>query len=273
MTRPHINGDKHRAAITQILLEAGPEGIKAKDIQPLVKLGAAAVSYYLTTLHSAVQAATRRHWMIRWYHRDFAADAAEYVAKVNAQVTPRKRWSDATEEAVVEAIVAAGEDGIPRLHLVHRFGMNDNTIGALCIALEKAGRIKRRLGPGTVVTCFGPDINVPARLPHSPKTKTKAARAQRAAMPKPSKQARTADKPIRPMKKSTLPAASRAWKGDGLRGGDFEPIYTGRERKIIAPPPKSRFQVDSPTPFFSAMRPGQYPMPATCNAARVLSGV
>lgn len=271
MTNPELNSERHRAAIAKILLEAGPDGIRSRDIQPMVNLAATAVGYYLSTLPVAVHANAKWNAMSRWYHRDYAADAAEYVAKVNAHVTPRKRWSAETETAVVDAVIASGESGISRLMLSQRLGLNDNTVSPLCIALEKAGRIKRRLGPGTVVTCFGPSVEVPARLPHSPKTKTKAARDQRKAAPKPSKAARAADKPIRPLKKSKLPAASRAWKGEGLRGGDFDPIYTKKTRRIEAEAPKPRFHVETPTAYFSAMRPGQYPLPAACNAARVLS--
>lgn len=252
-------GNESRSAIVGALLMAGPAGMSRKDLARVVGLQPNGIAWHLERMPDevfwAAMADTRKS---RAFHASHRADGEAYIASCTVGRQSRGGPSLATFDRVLAIIERSGRAGIGIKYLMSASGLAKPTLAAIMPKLvrDRGVRMERPSGngKGRPAHYWAHDENQVLRQPAG--SDLLGTRRQ-------------PDAPIKPRKTpSKLPATAKAWNGVGLRGGDFEPIYTGRETRTVAPTQKPRFHVDEPTKFFSALPFGVYPERSGSNIAR-----
>lgn len=237
----------------QAALGAGADGIRSDDLAALLGLSHNHTRRLAHSHPALVQARTRLHRDVRWFHAKHQADADAYVARINAIPTRPHGPSHATRLAVVAEIERAGRAGITVLALQRRLGLSpcsvhDSTAWAGRHAGVQKQRIRRE------VRFYGRDVDLAATR-HSAKPAAGATTAQRAA-----KQRAVATAPrtrfvAGPSTQPSGPATSVEAVPAGLQGLVLKP---GAKVTVVRHTDPRAEAAAKALPLFSALRPGRY---------------
>lgn len=240
-------GAANRARLAQLLKAAGPDGMRCSDIAPAMDMDARTLRWYLVNTPGMVlKAATKSHEFTRWYHPDFAEQAAEYVHRIDS----RERNPNRVSAEVIERAFAFVKGGESQTQIAEALGKSRSATATAMKALVTAGRVQaERFGnpypPGGLVVRYWPaGAEIPAappKIPRPPKKRVRV-RPRKAKVPKPGRQL---------LAKSALKPAQKPQAPQQIV------IPANVKRTVGAPPIDTRHTVTTPEPFFS--RPGYRP--------------
>ena len=195
-------GAANRAKLAQLLKAAGPDGMRCSEVAEHLGLDARTLRYYLVnTPGKVLKAATKSHEYTRWYHPDFAEQAAEYVRRIDS----RERNPNRVSAEVIERAFALVKGGESQTQIAEAIGKSRSATATAMKALVTAGRVQaERFGnpypPGGLVVRYWPaGAEIPAappKIPRPPKKRVRI-RPRKAKAPKPGRQllAKAAPKP------------------------------------------------------------------------------
>lgn len=242
-------GAANRAKLAQLLKAAGPDGVRCSDVATAMQMDERTLRYYLVnTPGNVLKAATKSHEFTRWFHPDFAEQAAAYVRKMDS----RERNPNRVSPEVIERAFAFIKGGESQRQVAEHIGRSRSATATALKALVLAGRIQAERFPGDsptggqVVRYWPAGAEIPAappKLPRAPKKRTRVRplRPKKAKAPKPGRML---------LAPSTKPTPKPA--------APVEIVIPANVKRTVAPcAPDTRHTVTEPTKFFSA--PGYRP--------------
>ena len=253
-------GAQYRARLESMLRQAGPEGAKAPDLLAGMRIGIRMMRGYLRNAEWAYCARTDYCPWIRWYHVDFRCSADDYVAKCNAIKTDYKGGylSDVSRQAIMAALVAAGEAGMTKRQIAATIGLAPRTVDhampKMCRedSVGEGPDVAQRLNRGPVRRYYAPGI-APMQWPAKPELPK---RIKAATTPEP-KKPRHIPKPLPHQKMTGLDSKKKSHKSIKALVG--EAVIPAGLVPVIGPSCRdTRYTPQHVEPFFSAMSPGQY---------------
>lgn len=130
-----------RARLEAAVLAAGEAGMSPAELVAATGIRGRACNYQCGKSANLVHAKVRAAYQCRWYHAQFADAARAYVEKADAPDRGRTRWSQATQDAVLQLVVDADKTGIDAQTIAARLGKNPENVRALLVSIAIQGLV------------------------------------------------------------------------------------------------------------------------------------
>lgn len=271
MTAVHFTtpaGAQRQRDLAALLLQAGTAGAQLATLARGAGLRDVTARFHLMRMDAAVLAKTAIKYRVRWFHADFAADAAAYVQQQDAVPIHRFGASTARVMAGMAAIEAAGREGLTHEQIGAATGLTHWGASSITRRLRDEGRAvaRRTVAPNgyTVLRFYATELAPPqAKLRDTGAMRPSARRkADTATVLRVAGSAGRRHVPERPAQKHelTAPAVSITQRDHGLQLR-ADAAVTVDPRSAPNPWATAREQHPAPqvpAPQFSAMGPGRY---------------